>query len=92
MICIYDEAFTINEMLEETGRCKDCKFDCPNAGKQMDDQSENMSYIEMFQRLEAKLDIEIRKNGSDTDEAKRLTEMIKQLQLICLEVNNYWKQ
>ena len=51
-----------------------------------------MSYIEMFQRLEAKLDIEIRKNGSDTDEAKRLTEMIKQLQLICLEVTNYWKQ
>lgn len=32
-ICSYDEAFTIAEMLEETGLCKKCKLNCPNAGK-----------------------------------------------------------
>lgn len=32
-MCTYDEAFTIQEMLEETGQCKDCKLNCPNAGK-----------------------------------------------------------
>lgn len=32
-MCKYDEAFTEKEMLEETGFCKDCKMDCPNAGK-----------------------------------------------------------
>lgn len=32
-ICEYDEAFTQAEMLEETGFCKNCKFDCPNRGK-----------------------------------------------------------
>lgn len=33
MMCKWDEAFTVNEMLEETGRCKDCKLNCENAGK-----------------------------------------------------------
>lgn len=33
-MCKYDEAFTEKEMLEETGFCKCCKLDCPNAGKQ----------------------------------------------------------
>ena len=33
MMCEYDESFTTTEMLEETGRCEDCKLDCPNAGK-----------------------------------------------------------
>ena len=28
-LCEYDEAFTIQEMLEETGRCEICKLDCP---------------------------------------------------------------
>ena len=32
-MCSYDEAFTIAEMLEETGLCKKCKLNCPNAGK-----------------------------------------------------------
>ena len=32
-MCKFDEAFTEKEMLEETGYCKDCKIDCPNAGK-----------------------------------------------------------
>lgn len=36
MICIYDEWFTIDEMLEETGRCKKCKLDCPNKGKSLE--------------------------------------------------------
>ena len=35
-MCKYDEAFTIMEMLEETGFCKDCKMDCPNKGKTME--------------------------------------------------------
>ena len=33
IMCEYDEAFTVQEMLEETRRCRDCKLDCPNAGK-----------------------------------------------------------
>lgn len=33
MLCSYDEAFTIAEMLEETRLCKKCKLNCPNAGK-----------------------------------------------------------
>lgn len=33
-MCEYDEAFTQDEMLEETGFCKDCKLDCPNRGKE----------------------------------------------------------
>lgn len=33
-MCKYDEAFTQKEMLEETGRYKDCKLDCPNKGKE----------------------------------------------------------
>lgn len=32
MMCLYDEAFTIEEMLEETGYCKLCKLNCPNKG------------------------------------------------------------
>ena len=31
MICKLDEAFTIQEMKEETDYCKDCKIECPNA-------------------------------------------------------------
>ena len=34
-MCKYDEAFTEREMLEETGYCKTCKMDCPNAGKEL---------------------------------------------------------
>lgn len=37
-MCKFDEAFTEKEMLEETGFCKDCKMDCPNAGKEMSDK------------------------------------------------------
>ena len=33
-MCKYDEAFTEDEMLEETGQCAKCKLDCKNAGKQ----------------------------------------------------------
>lgn len=33
-MCKWDEAFTEQEMLEETGYCKDCRLDCPNAGKE----------------------------------------------------------
>lgn len=36
MICKYDEAFTVEEMLEETCMCKNCKLDCPNKGKTYD--------------------------------------------------------
>ena len=32
-MCKIDEAFTEKEMREETGFCKSCKMDCPNAGK-----------------------------------------------------------
>ena len=32
MMCLYDEAFTIREMLEETNRCFSCKLECPNRG------------------------------------------------------------
>ena len=32
-MCKWDEAFTVNEMKEETGRCAVCKMDCSNAGK-----------------------------------------------------------
>ena len=32
-VCKWDEAFTVNEMKEETGRCAVCKMDCSNAGK-----------------------------------------------------------
>lgn len=31
-MCIYDEAFTIQEMLEETNQCRNCRLDCPNCG------------------------------------------------------------
>ena len=31
MICKYDEAFTIQEMSEETTLCQTCSLDCPNA-------------------------------------------------------------
>ena len=30
-MCIYDEAFTKEEMKEETNRCKNCTLDCSNA-------------------------------------------------------------
>lgn len=33
-MCKWDEAFTEQEMLGETGYCKDCRLDCPNAGKE----------------------------------------------------------
>jgi len=36
-MCKYDEAFAEQEMLEETGYCKNCKLDCPNAGKCSDE-------------------------------------------------------
>lgn len=32
-MCKWDEAFTVNEMKEETGQCAVCKMDCSNAGK-----------------------------------------------------------
>lgn len=38
-MCKYDEAFTEQEMLEETGYCKICKMDCPNAGKELVDSN-----------------------------------------------------
>ena len=38
IMCKYDEAFTEKEMLEETGFCKCCKLDCPNAGKSNTEQ------------------------------------------------------
>ena len=37
IMCEYDEAFTVQEMLEETGQCKDCKLNCLNAGKSEDE-------------------------------------------------------
>ena len=34
IMCLWDEAFTKNEMLEETGYCKDCcMMECSNCGK-----------------------------------------------------------
>lgn len=34
IMCEYDEAFTIDEMLEETNRCCNCKItECPYCGK-----------------------------------------------------------
>ena len=30
-ICEYDEAFTRQEMLEETNQCSICELNCPNA-------------------------------------------------------------
>ena len=42
-MCSYDEAFTIAEMLEETGLCKKCKLSCPNAGKTMTDEMSSKS-------------------------------------------------
>lgn len=38
MMCKWDEAYTMNEMLEETSRCKDCKLNCENAGKQLSEE------------------------------------------------------
>ena len=38
MMCKWDEAFTMDEMLEETSRCKDCKLNCENAGKQLSEE------------------------------------------------------
>lgn len=35
-MCKYDEAFTEQEMLEETGSCMKCRMDCPNAGRTRD--------------------------------------------------------
>lgn len=35
IMCEYDEAFTVHEMREETGQCKDCKLNCLNAGKKV---------------------------------------------------------
>lgn len=34
-MCKFDEAFTEREMLEETGFCKNCKLNCPSAGKEL---------------------------------------------------------
>lgn len=31
VICEYDEAFTRQEMLEETNQCSICELNCPNA-------------------------------------------------------------
>ena len=42
-MCNYDEAFTIAEMLEETGLCKKCKLNCPNVGKTMADEMSSKS-------------------------------------------------
>lgn len=34
-MCEYDEAFTIDEMLEETNRCCNCKItECPYCGEE----------------------------------------------------------
>lgn len=30
-ICEYDEAFTRQEMIEETNQCSFCELNCPNA-------------------------------------------------------------
>ena len=33
-LCLYDEAFSIKEMEEETGQCEVCKItECPNCEK-----------------------------------------------------------
>lgn len=38
-MCLYDEAFTQKEMLEETERCQKCKIeDCPNCGARMESE------------------------------------------------------
>ena len=35
IMCLFDEAFTIDEMLEETSMCRNCSnIDCPNCGKE----------------------------------------------------------
>ena len=42
IMCEYDEAFTINEMLEETNRCCNCKItECPYCGKSAEDKEVN---------------------------------------------------
>ena len=50
-MCKYDEAFTEKEMLEETGFCKGCGLDCPNAGKQNDERSHTLSKEEIKKEM-----------------------------------------
>lgn len=46
IMCWYDEAFTINEMREETNLCKSCKHkDCPNKKDQTEEKNK-CTYIE----------------------------------------------
>ena len=40
MYCKWDEGFTTKEMIEETGKCKECKMDCEMAGKEHSSDSE----------------------------------------------------
>jgi len=56
MMCKWDEAFTMNEMLEETSRCKDCKLNCENAGKQLSEEDKVKlvckSFIELVESVQ----------------------------------------
>ena len=47
-MCKLVEAFTEKEMLEETDRCKDCKLNCENAGKQLTEEEKVKLVCESF--------------------------------------------
>lgn len=55
-MCKWDEAFTEKEMLEETDRCKDCKLNCENAGKQLSEEDKVKlickSFIELVKSVQ----------------------------------------
>ncbi len=49
---------------------------------------EDITYRQLLQKLEMKLYLECKEHGAATDEAIRLLEVIKNLQLAFLEVAN----
>ena len=47
-MCKWVEAFTEEEMLLETDRCKDCELNCENAGKQLTEEEKVKLVCEGF--------------------------------------------
>ena len=47
-MCKWDEAFTEEEMLEETDRCKNCELNCENVGKQLTEEEKVKLVCESF--------------------------------------------
>ena len=72
IMCEYDEAFTVQEMLEETGQCKDCKLNCPNAGKM-----EDLYYMQFAHKV---LDsVKLAESALDAEGYKVFLESVKRL-------------